>query len=82
MPFAPARPWQSCGQGDFAILAAGIFLPMGPLAGYLRLVPVPPAWFGWLTAILLAYAVLTTLMKRACIRRFGWQSTEAVLMLA
>ena len=55
------------------IMAAGIFLPMGPLAGYFRLQALPPGYFPWLVAILLGYAVLTTLMKRFYIRRFGWQ---------
>ena len=55
------------------IMAAGIFLPMGPLASYFKLEALPLVYFGWLAAILLSYAVLTTLMKRYYIRRFGWQ---------
>jgi Mg2+-importing ATPase len=34
---------------------------------------LPPAFFGWLAAILIGYCVLTTLMKRWYIGRFGWQ---------
>jgi Mg2+-importing ATPase len=56
-----------------AIMTVGIFLPMGPLAEYFKLVPLPPAYFAWLAAILLGYCVLTTVMKRFYIRRFGWQ---------
>ena len=56
-----------------AIMAVGLWLPMGPMAGDFRLQSPPPAYFGWLIAILLGYCALTTLMKRLYIRRFGWQ---------
>ena len=55
------------------IMALGLWLPLGPLAGYFKLVALPPAYYGWLAAILLGYCLLTTLMKRAYIRRYGWQ---------
>ncbi|MEO8014585.1 MAG: magnesium-translocating P-type ATPase, partial [Polaromonas sp.] len=73
IPFIESRAaWPLLGMTLF-IMAAGIFLPMGPLASYFKLEALPLAYFGWLTAILLGYAVLTTLMKRYYIRRFGWQ---------
>ncbi|MCU4117703.1 magnesium-translocating P-type ATPase [Variovorax sp. N23] len=56
-----------------AIALLGLSLPMGPLAPYFKLQALPPAYFGWLAAILLGYVVLTTVMKRCYIRRFGWQ---------
>ena len=56
-----------------AIMALGLWLPLGPLAGYFRLQALPPAYYGWLVAILLGYCTLTTLMKRVYIRRYGWQ---------
>jgi len=34
---------------------------------------LPLVDYGWLAAILASYCVLTTLMKRYCIRCFGWQ---------
>ena len=54
-------------------MAVGIFLPIGPLAGYFKLQALPLAYFPWLAGILLGYCVLTTVMKRFYIRRFGWQ---------
>lgn len=54
------------------IMAIGVYLPMGPLAGYFKLQALPLAYFGWLAAILLGYVLLTALMKRFYIRRFGW----------
>jgi Mg2+-importing ATPase len=56
-----------------AISALGLWLPMGPLASYFKLQPLPPAYFGWLAGILSGYFVLTTLMKRFYVKRFGWQ---------
>ena len=44
-----------------------------PLADYFKLQPLPAAYFLWLAGILLGYSLLTTLMKRFYIRRFGWQ---------
>ena len=35
--------------------------------------PLPLAYFAWLVGILMGHCVLTTLMKRIYIRRFGWQ---------
>jgi Mg2+-importing ATPase len=56
-----------------AIMAVGIWLPMGPLAEYFKLQALPPAYFTWLAGILVGYGLLTTVMKRFYIRRFGWQ---------
>jgi len=56
-----------------AIAALGLWLPMGPLAHYFKLQALPAAFFAWLAGILLGYALLTTLMKRYYVRRFGWQ---------
>lgn len=44
-----------------------------PLAGYFKLQALPSSYLPWLAAILLGYAMLTTVMKRVYIRRFGWQ---------
>jgi len=55
------------------IMLIGICLPMSPLAGYFKLQALPGSYFPWLAAILLGYALLTTLMKTLYIRKFGWQ---------
>ena len=57
----------------FAIMALGVWLPMGPLAVDFKLQPLPAAYFGWLAVILFGYCALTTAMKRVYIKRFGWQ---------
>jgi Mg2+-importing ATPase len=56
-----------------AIMALGLWLPLGPLAGYFGLQALPAAYYGWLVAILLGYCALTTAMKQLYIQRYGWQ---------
>ncbi len=53
------------------IMACGVWLPFSPLAPVLKLESLPLAYFPWLAAILVAYCVLTQLLKRVYIRRFG-----------
>ncbi len=73
LPFIESRAAAPLMVMTLAIMVVGIFLPMGPLAGYFKLQALPLAYFPWLAAILLGYCVLTTVMKRFYIRRFGWQ---------
>ena len=73
LPFIDSRAAAPLMVMTLAIMAAGIFLPMGPLAETFKLQALPLAYFAWLVGILLAYCVLTTVMKRYYIRRFGWE---------
>ncbi|HXE47074.1 MAG TPA: magnesium-translocating P-type ATPase [Ramlibacter sp.] len=73
LPFIQSRAAAPLMVMTAAIMAVGIFLPMGPLAEYFKLQALPLMYFPWLAAILTGYCVLTTLMKRYYIRRFGWQ---------
>jgi len=73
LPFIQSRASASLTVMTILIMAFGIFLPMGPLAPYFKLQALPLPYFAWLAAILLTYCLLTTLMKRIYIRRFGWQ---------
>ncbi len=73
LPFIESRAAAPLMVMTLLIMAAGVLLTLPPLAGYVKLQPLPPAYFGWLTAVLLGYGALTTLMKRFYIRRFGWQ---------
>ncbi len=73
LPFIESRAAAPLLGMTALIMALGIWLPMGPLAAYFKLQALPPAYFLWLGAILIAYCLLTTLMKRLYIRHFGWQ---------
>jgi P-type Mg2+ transporter len=55
------------------IMAPGLWLSPSLLAGYFKLQALPAAYHGWLMAILVGYCLLTTVMKRVYIRRYGWQ---------
>ena len=54
-----------------SIMALGIYVPFSPLGYYIGLQPQPLAYFGWLIGFLLGYCVLTQVVKRWYIRRFG-----------
>jgi Mg2+-importing ATPase len=73
LPFLQSHAAAPLMAMTLAIMALGIWLPLGPLAGHFRLQALPAAYYGWLVAILLGYCTLTTWMKRLYIRRHGWQ---------
>jgi Mg2+-importing ATPase len=73
LPFVQSRAAAPLLIMTGAIMALGLWLPMGPLADYFKLQPLPPVYFAWLAGILVGYCALTTVMKRYYIRRFGWQ---------
>jgi len=72
LPFIESRAALPLTVMTALIIGIGIFLPMGSLAGYFKLEALPTAYFPWMVAIVLGYALLTTAMKRFYVRRFGW----------
>jgi Mg2+-importing ATPase len=54
-----------------SIMAFGIYLPYSTLGEHLSMVPLPLAYFPWLAGILLSYCVLTQVVKRIYIHKFG-----------
>ena len=73
LPFVQSRAAPALLAMSALIMVLGLWLPQGPLAGYFGLQALPAAYYGWLLAILVGYAALTTAMKRFYIRRHGWQ---------
>ncbi|MBO9676655.1 MAG: magnesium-translocating P-type ATPase [Acidovorax sp.] len=73
IPFIQSRAATPLLAMTAAIMATGIFLPMGPLAHYFKLQALPAAYFALLPLILLAYIGLTQAMKGFYMRRYGWQ---------
>jgi Mg2+-importing ATPase len=53
------------------IMAIGIAVPYSPFGEIVGMVPLPLAYFPWLVATLICYCLLTQLVKRWYIRRFG-----------
>ncbi len=73
IPFIQSRASMSLTLMTGFIMAAGIFLPMGPVAHYFKLQALPLGFFPILIVILLGYMVLTQLVKGYYSRRYGWQ---------
>jgi Mg2+-importing ATPase len=53
------------------VMAIGTFIPLSALGASVGLQPLPWSYFVWLAATLLAYCVLTQIIKTIYIRRFG-----------
>lgn len=53
------------------IMVIGLIIPFSPVADAIGMQPLPLAYFPWLIGILLAYALLTQMVKTWYIRRFG-----------
>ncbi|HTT13219.1 MAG TPA: magnesium-translocating P-type ATPase [Burkholderiaceae bacterium] len=73
LPFVESRPATPLLATSAAIMAIGVFLPMGPLSHYFKLQPLPALYFPILVLILAGYMSLTQLVKGFYARRFGWQ---------
>lgn len=72
IPFIQSRAAMPLMVMTLVIVAAGIFLPMGPFAEYLKLQALPLTYFLFLPFILLGYMLVVQLMKKIYIRRYGW----------
>lgn len=73
IPFIQSRAAWPVSLMTLVVVAVGIYLPMGVLAPYFKLEPLPGLYFVFLVAVLLAYMGLTQVMKKWYIRRYGWQ---------
>jgi Mg2+-importing ATPase len=58
-------------RSSAAIITLGLVIPFTVVGAKLGMVPLPPAYFGWLVLTLVSYSVLTQLVKRLYIRRYG-----------
>ena len=52
------------------IMALGLIIPFTAFGAYIGFVPLPASYFIWLIGILIAYSLLTELVKRWYIRKF------------
>jgi len=73
IPFITSWASPALMAATLVVMVVGVLLPMGPLAEYFKFQALPTAFFPWLVAILISYALTATLMKRFYIHRFGWQ---------
>ncbi len=73
IPFLQSRASWPLTAMTAAIMAFGIFIPMGPFAHYFKLQALPLTYFPFVLAILAGYVVLIQAMKGFYTRRYGWQ---------
>ncbi|MDX8569855.1 magnesium-translocating P-type ATPase [Elizabethkingia sp. HX XZB] len=52
------------------IMLIGVSIPFTPIAGYLKMQPLPLSYFPYLLGILIGYCILTQLVKQWFIRKF------------
>jgi len=52
------------------VMAVGVYVPFSPMAAAIKLQPLPPAYFLYLPIVLLAYCLLTQVVKTVYIRHF------------
>jgi len=71
IPFVESRASVALIATSLAIAVFGMILPYVPLAGLLGFVPLPGSYWAGLFVILTGYAMLTHVLKRWFVRRFG-----------
>jgi Mg2+-importing ATPase len=72
VPFIESRAALPLLAMTATIMAIGIYIPFSALAPAIGLRPLPAAYFAWLAAILLAYAMVTQRVKAWFARRYGF----------
>ncbi len=73
IPFVDSRAAAPLLATSAVAVAAGLLLPGSALAPALHLQALPPAYFGWLAALLLAYGVAVQGMKHFYAGRHAWR---------
>jgi Mg2+-importing ATPase len=71
IPFLQSRASWPLILTSIAIVAVGSWLPVSPLATTLGFVPLPASFWLFLAGILLAYALVTQVVKSWFVHRFG-----------
>jgi Mg2+-importing ATPase len=71
IPFIQSRASKSLIFTSLVIVAIGAYLPFSPLATWLGFVPLPPLYWLFLLGMLIAYVVLTQVVKMWFVKKFG-----------
>ncbi|MBP6527769.1 MAG: ATPase, partial [Prevotella sp.] len=67
---------QSCAASPvvfmtLVIAVIGLIIPYSPIGAALKMTPLPIMYYPYLMAILLSYGILTQVVKRYFIRKYG-----------
>ena len=68
VPFIQSRAARPVTLLTTAMMAIGVAIPFSPLGVYLRMAPLPAAYFYWLALIILGYFLLAQVLKALYIR--------------
>jgi Mg2+-importing ATPase len=71
LPFLESRATWPVNVLTASVMAIAMLIPFLPYSGTLGFVPLPGSFFGWLLVVTAGYVVLTQLVKRWYIHRFG-----------
>jgi Mg2+-importing ATPase len=71
VPFFGSRASPQMTFTTLAVMAIAAWLPYSPLATAFDMVPLPAAYWAWIAAFLVSYAVLTHTVKTWFFKRFG-----------
>ncbi|HKD43718.1 MAG TPA: magnesium-translocating P-type ATPase [Myxococcaceae bacterium] len=72
IPFIQSRAAWPLVLTTILVMAIGIYLPFSPIAPGLHMTPLPHAYFAYLPATLLSYAILTQIVKTWFAGRYGY----------
>ncbi|MFW6731131.1 MAG: magnesium-translocating P-type ATPase [Synechococcus sp.] len=72
IPFLQSNPAPFTALVTIVVMIIGIAIPYTSIGAALAMVGLPQIYFAWLAVILLAYGVLTQLVKTVYVRRFGF----------
>ncbi|SPE23507.1 magnesium transporter [Burkholderiales bacterium] len=73
IPFLQSRAAPPLMVMTILVVVAGMFLVMGPAAPLFKFAALPLSYFAWVALIILGYVALTQVVKRAYLKRHGWQ---------
>jgi Mg2+-importing ATPase len=73
LPFVQSRPATPLLFTTIAVVGFGMAIAVGPMAHVFKFAPLPWAYFPWWAAMVVGYIVLTQVVKRWYLRRYGWQ---------
>jgi len=71
VPFLESSASAPVMASTVAAVVLGLLLPLSPLGRVMDMAPVPPAYYLWLPAAVLCYMLLTAVIKKVYIRRYG-----------
>jgi P-type Mg2+ transporter len=72
IPFLQSRASLPMLMITATVMAIGMYLPFSPIGPSLGFVPLPAVYFLWLALILTCYCVLTQIIKRWFIAKYGY----------